>query len=117
MSTLDFFERNDVDFVTYESTEYWEELRDYLKTKFPSFYVSRSKLTRIARRQGRSENEILGELYTPNRPQIQSGDFGEILTYLMIKDKYTDQGIEISGPKKWRFWKRKMQCHIVTLRP
>ncbi len=107
MNTLDFFERNDVDYVTYESGhENWEELKDYLKTKFPSFYVSRSKLARIARQQGKTENEILGELFTPNRPQIQSGDFGEILTYLMIKDKYSNQGIELSGPKKWRFWKR-----------
>lgn len=38
----------------------------------------------------------------PDDPSIASGDFGEIMSYFLLKNKYATRNVD--GPKKWR-WK------------
>lgn len=45
--------------------------------------------------------EIINE-YIPDEPSTMSGDFGEILSFFLIKDYYSDQKKDLIGFIKWR---------------
>jgi len=58
-------------------------------------------LERIKNFSSTKENELSEIL--PTLGNIQSGDFGEILSFFLFKEKFKKQNVD--GPKKWR-WKQ-----------
>lgn len=74
-----------------------EKLPDNYKVCFISEHDLEERIVSFKSSHKEEMNEIL-----PLKGSIKSGDFGEILCYLLFKEKYNDIGI--NGPKKWR-WK------------
>lgn len=82
-----------------------EEIDDFVKKlpeKFRKCYISDEELKNRKDNLGKQTNEIL-QNYIPDPGHIMSGEFGEILSYHLLKEKCCTE-LRIEGPKKWR-WK------------
>lgn len=81
-----------------------EDIASFLK-KLPSLfrdcYVSDEKIDELAKADSSLSKETIIKTYLPDLGNIQSGDFGEIISYHLIKEK--DLPLKLDGFYKWRF--------------
>lgn len=71
--------------------------------KFRQCYITDSSLDEMSKKIGITKSEFLQKYIIPDKPNIVSGDFGEIFSYYAIRDSYDLKGIKLVGPKKWQF--------------
>jgi hypothetical protein len=80
----------------------WDEFVNKLPAEYKRCYISQKELeSRIINFASTKEKE-LSELL-PDIGNIKSGDFGEILSFYLFKERHKKQ--KVDGPKKWR-WKQ-----------
>jgi hypothetical protein len=97
-----YFENEDLeDGKLYEGKSLSDAL-DELVDRFRSCYVEDQKLRNFEEELGQSTGKVLENLFLPEKPAIKSGDFGEILTFLLFSDE--ESSSDLLAPKKWR-WK------------
>ena len=70
-----------------------------LPSLFLDCYASEEKIN-IGTINGIARKEVIGS-YIPDKGNIKSGDFGEILSFYMMKDEYKQY--EPDAPLKWRY--------------
>jgi hypothetical protein len=73
-----------------------------LPGEFRKCYVSDANIKKIKEQFDFSYEEVIQNFYIPVPGNVMSGEFGEILSYFILKEHLLP--IETSGPKKWR-WK------------
>lgn len=84
-----------------------DDLGDFLNKlpeEFRLCYITDEELNDLSKKNGESKDDILRKYILPDVGNIMSGDFGEMLSYFMVIDKYNKEGLIIEGPRKWR-WK------------
>ncbi len=103
MEILKFFEQKAENYITLVlKDEHWSEFVDSLAPEYKTSYISDEELSyRIEILESNKAAEFFEIL--PDQGNIQSGDFGEILSYILFKERHEKRGID--GPKKWR-WKQ-----------
>jgi hypothetical protein len=74
---------------------------DKLPPMFRKCYVSNKKLKESKEELEMEYSDIMRS-YIPDPGNVMSGEFGEILSYYLLQEKYLP--IELLGPKKW-LWK------------
>jgi hypothetical protein len=83
------------------------EIKDFLiklPEEFRLCYITDEELDSLSKKNGESKKDILRNYILPDIGNIMSGDFGEMLSYFLIIDKYNNEGLIIEGPRKWQ-WK------------
>jgi len=79
------------------------EEKDIFLSKLPDdfrkCYVTDKKLKNNISKLRLSKKEII-QSYIPKPGNVMSGEFGEIISYFLLKEKYLP--LELRGPKKWR---------------
>lgn len=78
-----------------------KKFADKLPPNFRNCYIKKAKIKESIEELGLEYKEIL-DSYIPEQGNIKSGEFGEILSYFLLKEKYLPK--KLSGPKKW-LWK------------
>ncbi len=104
MNIIKHFELEDTIYQIYSLKE--EDLDDFLKElpdEFRRCYITDRELDDLSKKNGESKDDILRKYILPDVGNIMSGDFGEILSYFLVIDKYNNEGLLIKGPRKWRF--------------
>lgn len=81
----------------------WKNLLGKFPVKFRQCYITDAALDELSKKIGVTKSQYLEKYILPDKANIVSGDFGEILSYWAIKDKYQSKGIQLNGPKKWRY--------------
>ncbi len=79
----------------------WDEFIAKLPIPYKDCYIPDSELQQRIKTFASSKEKELSEIL-PSEGKIKSGDFGEILSYFLFKEKYKKRSVD--GPKKWR-WK------------
>lgn len=79
----------------------WDEFIAKLPVPYKDCYIPDSELQERIKTFASSKEKELSEIL-PSEGKIKSGDFGEILSYFLFKEKYKKRNVD--GPKKWR-WK------------
>lgn len=102
MELLKHFEESSKNFVilTLKDKE-WDEFIEKLPIPFKNCYIPDKELEHRIITFSSSKEKELSEIL-PSEGKIKSGDFGEILSYFLFKEKYKKRNL--NGPKKWR-WK------------
>jgi len=106
MKVLEHFDRtNTASYILYQLKKgEWGNLIGKLPVVFRKCYITDRVLEDLSNKNGIPKSDFLEKYIIPNRGNIVSGDFGEILSYYAVQDNYQTKGINISGPKKWQ-WK------------
>lgn len=81
----------------------WANLLAKFPNEFRQCYITDTALAQLSTNLGISKSDFLEKYVIPDKPNILSGDFGEILSYYAVKDNYLSKGIKLVGPKKWRY--------------
>lgn len=92
-----------------------QEFLNGLPNDFCLSYVSKKKLEGLAGANEVSKREYFESFLIPETPayaNIRSGDFGEMLCFMLLKSKADQNGVWLVGPRKWR-WKsdKNKACH------
>ena len=95
-----------------------EERQEFLESLTSDFhlnYISKKELKQKALANEMNESDFFEQFLIPEVPayaNVRSGDFGEMLCFLLLKDKSIKKGRKIVGPRKWR-WKsdKNKPCH------
>jgi hypothetical protein len=77
---------------------------DSITVDFRRCYIIDSELKKNARKIGVSKGEFLEQCILPEKGNIKSGDFGEMLSCFFIEEHYAKKGLFIFCPRKW-LWK------------
>ncbi len=103
MELLKYFNasKGQFDFLTLKD-EKWTEFVTILPSGFRDCYIQEEELQHRMKTFSSSKENEFSEIL-PTLGNIKSGDFGEILSYFLIKERYKKQ--KIDGPQKWR-WKQ-----------
>ncbi|MCP5005290.1 MAG: DUF1837 domain-containing protein [Planctomycetes bacterium] len=105
MSIIKHFEIDETIYQIYSLRD--EDLDDFLNklpVKFRRCYIADRELEDLSKKNGESKDDILRKYILPDVGNIMSGDFGEMLSYFLVIDKYKKESLTIEGPRKWR-WK------------
>lgn len=81
------------------------ELDTFLSKLPPNYrkcYITDKRLKEHVETLQMHYSDILKEFYLPDPGNVMSGEFGEILSYLILQEYYLP--LRLVGPKKWR-WK------------
>jgi hypothetical protein len=102
---ISFFEKvtvdSDISFVVLKlSRKKTHEFKLQLPLKFRRCYIADSTLEEQLRDPELTRTELF-DAYLPDKGSIMAGEFGEILSYHLLKSIYLP--IQLSGPLKWRF--------------
>jgi hypothetical protein len=103
MEILKFFEHKIDNYIILTlKDEDWDDFVNTIIPEYKSSYISDDELqlriTELHSDKATEFSEIL-----PDKGSIKSGDFGEILSYLLFKNRHKKR--QVDGPKKWR-WKQ-----------
>lgn len=106
MSHIDILKHFDIETKDYILFSLKEAERDEFISKlipqYKSSYIRDEDLqARISTFSSTKEQEFSEIL--PTEGHIKAGDFGEILSYFLFKERHQDKGVD--GPRKWR-WKQ-----------
>lgn len=105
MNIIKHFELKNTKYQIYSlKEEYLDDFLNKLPVEFRRCYITDKKLDDLSKKNGESKDDILRKYFLPDVGNIMSGDFGEILSYFMVIDKYNKEGFVVKGPRKWR-WK------------
>jgi hypothetical protein len=102
MSILNFFYQNEDKYLVFHLSEKMKT--DFLSTlplMLLKCYVTEKEIKEREKNLGKLRSEIINE-YIPDKANIMSAEFGEILSYYLLKELNLPE--KLSGPKKW-FWK------------
>lgn len=80
-----------------------DEFLDKLPIEYRKCYITDEQLVASVRDLNMYYSDILKDHYLPDPGNVMSGEFGEILSYFLLKERYLPEN-ELDGPKKWR-WK------------
>jgi len=117
MNVLRFFnevvEEGHVRFTLNEDER--QEFLASLPEDFCINYISRSDLVSQAQANEIPERNFFEQFKIPETPEyanVRSGDFGEMLCFVLLKNKGKKAGVWLVGPRKWR-WKgdKNKPCH------
>lgn len=105
MKVLEHFDRtNNATHILYRLKKgEWSKLLGKFPDEFRKCYITDKALTELSAKLGLTKAEYLDKYVIPDRPNVLSGDFGEILSYWAVRDNYDTKGIPVNGPKKWLF--------------
>ncbi|MDI6402052.1 SAVED domain-containing protein [Balneolaceae bacterium ANBcel3] len=81
-------------------TDFIHELTD----NFRLSYISDEELEDISSKNEMKKSEFLEQFVLPDKGNIKSGDFGEILSFHTVIEHFRTKGIRLIGPYKW-MWK------------
>jgi hypothetical protein len=79
----------------------WDNLASKLPIEYKKSYISEKALEKRIKAFGSTKEKELAEIL-PDKGNIKSGDFGEILSFFIIKERHKNSNVD--GPRKWR-WK------------
>ena len=82
----------------------WNAFIDKLPDDFRLCYIADDELKDKASKILISESDFLEKYVLPDLPNIKSGDFGELLSFFAVKENFSNKGIMLNAPEKWR-WK------------
>lgn len=91
---------NNIALFNFNESE-WNQLKQILPLKFLDLYISNDKIENIISKIDTMNREDIINFKLPTKPEIKSGDFGEMFSFVFLKDK---NGEKYFCPKKWR-WK------------
>lgn len=105
MKVLEHFNRtNNATHVLYQLKKgEWSKLLGKFPDEFRKCYITDAALADLSSKLGLTKSEYLDRYVIPDRPNILSGDFGEILSYWAVRDNFQSKGVPVIGPKKWLF--------------
>lgn len=102
MKILKHFDMEDSEHLTYKlKNDEVETFLSKLPKAFRGCYVSKKKIDKTIEKGEISKEEFISS-FLPDVGNIKSGDFGEILSYFLMKEK--NLPLILFGPKKW-LWK------------
>src|SRR4030095_8778859 len=106
MEILPHFQRqNYAGFILYRlNPSEWIDFVNKLTTDTRLCYIDNSNLHTLCQKRKVPPGDFLDKYILPLKPTIQSGDFGEILSYFIVIENHKKKGIHLVGPRKWR-WK------------
>mgnify|MGYP000232871270 CR=1 FL=1 len=117
MNLLQYFEETTEDgsvrFTLNEEER--QEFLDSLPNDFSLNYISKSELQKKALANEMSERDFFEQFKIPEIPayaNVRSGDFGEMMCFILVKNRGHKNGLRLAGPRKWR-WKadKNKPCH------
>lgn len=76
---------------------------DKLPVEYRKCYITDDHLVASVRELNMHYSDLLKDHYLPDPGNVMSGEFGEILSYFLLKERYIPEK-ELDGPKKW-LWK------------
>lgn len=76
---------------------------DKLPVEYRKCYITDEHLVASVRELNMHYSDLLKDHYLPDPGNVMSGEFGEILSYFLLKERYLPEK-ELDGPKKW-LWK------------
>lgn len=108
MEILKYFDCSEQDKITIYrlKAKQWKSFLESLPNDFRICFISNPELKDKSTKNGISKSEFLSKYIIPDRPNIKSGDFGEIFCYHIVKEHHNSKGFQLVGPRKWR-WKDK----------
>ncbi len=71
--------------------------------EFRKCYITDNSLSNSSKSLSISKAEFLKKYIIPDKPNVISGDFGEILSFFAVKENFHSKGIPVNGPLKWLF--------------
>lgn len=100
MKVLDNFEihNKNITILKLKSAEYDTFIKK-LPDDFLRSYITEEKIREQKSKYNETSDDIYNQ-YIPDDPKLMSGEFGEILSYGLIKELYERIGLNISGLKK-----------------
>ena len=103
MEILKFFEEGKKSCLTFTlKDEEWDSFVSILPKEYKVCYVTDEDLKKRIDSFSSTKEKELSEIL-PDKGNIKSGDFGEILSYFLFKERHKNK--HVHGPKKWR-WKQ-----------
>ncbi len=78
-----------------------DEFLSKLPIEFRRSYVTDEKLEDNIKKLNKDANEIIRN-YLPDKRNVMSGEFGEIFSFFLLKERYLP--LKLIGPRKW-LWK------------
>lgn len=103
MELLKHFEEGSKNFVLLSlKDKEWDEFIAKLPIPYKNCYIPDKELEQRIQTFSSTKEKELSEIL-PSIGNIQSGDFGEILSYFLFKERFKKRNVD--GPKKWR-WKQ-----------
>jgi len=92
-----------------------EDFLNSLTEEFCINYISKSELENQAKANEMSKSDFFNQFIIPEIPEyanVRSGDFGEMLCFILLRNKGHNKGVWLVGPRKWR-WKsdKNKACH------
>ena len=103
MTLLNHFEENIGKYIILTLNDAdWDEFIAKLPSPYKSCYIPEKELQHRITTFSSTKEKELSEIL-PSNGNIKSGDFGEILSYFIFKERHINQNVD--GPKKWR-WKQ-----------
>ncbi len=117
MNLLQYFkEASEDEFVRFTlNEEERQEFLDSLPEDFCLNYIRKSELKQKALANEMSERDFFEQFKIPEAPayaNVRSGDFGEMICFILVKNRGNENGLRLTGPRKWR-WKadKNKPCH------
>lgn len=106
MEILQHFNKSKTgDFIIYRLKEKeWDTFIKSLTDDFRLCYISDKNLKDLAAKSSLTASEFLEKYVIPNEPPIKSGDFGEIFSFVVVRENFEKKRIFFLSPRKWR-WK------------
>jgi len=106
MDILRFFSYNkEKPFHIYRLNDFdVESLLGSITKDFRQCYITNEDLIKLAKKNGISKKQLLESYILPDKGNIKSGDFGEMISYFFIEEHYADKGYLLFCPRKW-LWK------------
>lgn len=80
-----------------------DEFLAKLPSEYRKCYITDENLLASVKEFNMQYSAILKDHYLPDPGYVMSGEFGEILSYFLLKERYLPEN-ELDGPKKWQ-WK------------
>ncbi len=92
-----------------------KEFLDRLPKDFCLNYIRKSELEQKALANEMSKRDFFEQFKIPEIPayaNVRSGDFGEMICFILVKNRGNQRGLRLVGPRKWR-WKadKNKPCH------
>jgi hypothetical protein len=103
MEILKYFEEEKKGCLTFTlKDEDWDNFISLLPKEYKLCYITDEDLQKRIENFSSTKEKELSEIL-PDQGNIQSGDFGEILSYFIFKERHKNRNVD--GPQKWK-WKQ-----------
>ncbi len=106
MNILKYFEfekKDDITIYRLKSDQFNVFLNE-LAEDFRQCYISNESLEQLSAKNEISKSEFLSKYVLPDKGNIKSGDFGEMLSYFSLIERFASKNVSLFCPRKW-LWK------------